>query len=507
MHDDAARRAARRAAGCRAGGPPRLTDLAAQISAALGGRPVNPDSPAQLMRALAADGVRVPSTRFAVLRDVDHPAMPLLLEYKELPGCTRRTAGPGWTSGCRAAGSARSTWSAGWCPAAGPPGAAARCRSRGCCAGRWWPIPAGCWWSPTPRSSSRGCWPRWPATARSPRRPATGDLYEALAGAFGGDRDKAKIALLSAMYGGAGGEAGQLLAVLRRRFPLRRAVRGGGGPGGRGRPGGQVPAGPDLPAAVGRVARADRGAGRPGRRRTRGRAARCGPAAGSPATSSCRRARPTGRWCCWPACAAGWRRWHALAGPAAGRSRRAARLVFFQHDEVIVHCPEAMAGDGGGGRLGGAEAGPAAVRRDPGPVPDDDRGGRLLRGREVDRRTAAAGRGGGSAAAAVQACVAVQYLQRLAATGMVLRHSGHACSAASCAADAVILGGEDDEVVDDGRDDQEVQDDVDELAVEELAVVDGEDRLEKFGFPPMAAISGVIRSLISACTTARRPRR
>jgi DNA polymerase-1 len=49
---------------------------------------------------------------------------------------------------------------------------------------------------------------------------ASGDLYLALAGAFGGDRAKAKVALLSAMYGGAGGEAGQLLGVLRRRFPL-----------------------------------------------------------------------------------------------------------------------------------------------------------------------------------------------------------------------------------------------------------------------------------------------
>jgi DNA polymerase-1 len=49
---------------------------------------------------------------------------------------------------------------------------------------------------------------------------AAGDLYAELAGAFGGDRAKAKVALLSAMYGGAGGEAGQLLAVLRRRFPV-----------------------------------------------------------------------------------------------------------------------------------------------------------------------------------------------------------------------------------------------------------------------------------------------
>ncbi|HKR70845.1 MAG TPA: DNA polymerase, partial [Streptosporangiaceae bacterium] len=47
----------------------------------------------------------------------------------------------------------------------------------------------------------------------------SGDLYAELAAAFGGERAKAKVAMLSAMYGGAGGEAGQLLAVLRQRFP------------------------------------------------------------------------------------------------------------------------------------------------------------------------------------------------------------------------------------------------------------------------------------------------
>ena len=136
------------------------------------------------------------------------------------PGCTRRTAGPGWTSGWRAAGSARSTWSAGWCPAAGPAAAAARCRSPGCCAGRWWPIRAMSWWSPTPRSSSRGCWPPSPATARWPRRPGRGTCTRRWPGRSAATGAQAKVALLSAMYGGAGGEAGQLLAVLRRRFPL-----------------------------------------------------------------------------------------------------------------------------------------------------------------------------------------------------------------------------------------------------------------------------------------------
>ena len=72
--------------------PARVADLAARISGALG-RPVNPDSPAQVLRALAANGVRVSSTRSGVLRGVDHPAAPLLLEYKEL---ARLHAAHGW---------------------------------------------------------------------------------------------------------------------------------------------------------------------------------------------------------------------------------------------------------------------------------------------------------------------------------------------------------------------------------------------------------------------------
>ena len=74
--------------------PARLAELAAGISAAFGSRPVNPDSPAQLIKAFAADGVRVPSTRYSVLREVDHPAVPLLIQYKEL---SRLHAAHGWS--------------------------------------------------------------------------------------------------------------------------------------------------------------------------------------------------------------------------------------------------------------------------------------------------------------------------------------------------------------------------------------------------------------------------
>ncbi len=200
--------------------PARLAELAARIDDAFGGRRVNPDSPAQLIRAFAADGIRVPSTRFSVLRDVDHPAAPLLLEYKEL---ARLHAAHGWA------------WLDSWV-------SGGRFRPEyvvgGVVSGRWASRGGGALQIPKVLRRAVVADPGWvlvvaDAAQLEPRvlaalagdrafaeAAATGDLYLALAGAFGGDRSKAKIALLSAMYGGAGGEAGQLLGVLRKRFPL-----------------------------------------------------------------------------------------------------------------------------------------------------------------------------------------------------------------------------------------------------------------------------------------------
>jgi len=199
--------------------PARLAELAAQISAAFGGRPVNPDSPSQLIKAFAADGVRVPSTRHSVLREVDHPAVPPLVEYKEL---SRLYAAHGWA------------WLDTWV-------ADGRFKPEyvvgGVVSGRWASRGGGALQIPRVLRRAVVADPGWvlvvaDAAQLEPRvlaalagdrafaaAAASGDLYEALATVFGGDRAKAKIALLSAMYGGAGGEAGQLLAVLRRRFP------------------------------------------------------------------------------------------------------------------------------------------------------------------------------------------------------------------------------------------------------------------------------------------------
>ena len=200
--------------------PARLAELAARIGAAFGDRRVNPDSPAQLIRAFAADGVRVPSTRFSVLRGIGHPAVPLLVEYKEL---ARLYAAHGWA------------WLDEWV-------SGGRFRPEyvvgGVVSGRWASRGGGALQIPKVLRRAVVADPGWvlvvaDAAQLEPRvlaalagdrafaeAAASGDLYLALAGAFGGDRVKAKIALLSAMYGGAGGEAGQLLGVLRKRFPM-----------------------------------------------------------------------------------------------------------------------------------------------------------------------------------------------------------------------------------------------------------------------------------------------
>ena len=120
-------------------------------------------------------------------------------------------------------------------------------------------------------------------------------------------------------------------------LPGRLRPRRGGGAGRRARPGGPH-------AARARVARPSAtGVGpRPRRRRRPTPTAR--PATGartaaSPATSSCRAPAPSGRCAGSPTCATGSGAW------AARRVRSTARphLVFFLHDEVVVHTPAALA--------------------------------------------------------------------------------------------------------------------------------------------------------------------
>ncbi|TMQ90157.1 bifunctional 3'-5' exonuclease/DNA polymerase, partial [Actinomadura soli] len=207
--------------------PRKLQDLADRINAAFGARShVNPDSPAQILKAFASAGLPVASTRAHVLKRLDHPAVPLLLEYKEL---SRLHTAHGWAW--------LDTWVSG-----------GRFRPEfvvgGVVSGRWATSGGGALQIPRVLRKAVVADPGWSlvvadAAQLEPRvlaalagdraftdAAAHGDLYAALSDVFhdeGGEgmsaRDKAKLALLSAMYGGGTGEAVQLLGVLKRRFP------------------------------------------------------------------------------------------------------------------------------------------------------------------------------------------------------------------------------------------------------------------------------------------------
>jgi DNA polymerase-1 len=322
--------------------PRRLVELAAKVSAAFGGRPVNPDSPPSVIRALARAGIEVPAARAHVLREIDHPAVPSLLEYKEL---ARLYAAHGWT------------WLDEWVRDG---------RFRpvyvvgGVVSGRWASRGGGALQIPkTLRTCVRADagWklvvadaaqlePRVLTALSGDRRLAdvasSTDLYASLAEAMfsGGrsmpikhwddhdDRARAKIAMLSAMYGGTSGEAGPLLALLRQRFPaavsyVEHAAQAG-------------ERGERVRSRLGRTSPAPSEAWR---------ALTGGASEDSAAEGKARRAaRNWGRFTrnfVVQASAADWTA--VLLATLRQRLPTPAHLVFFQHDEVLVHTPAELA--------------------------------------------------------------------------------------------------------------------------------------------------------------------
>lgn len=321
--------------------PKRLVELAAKISEAFGGRPVNPDSPPSVVRALGRAGIEVPSARAHHLRGIDHPAVAPLLEYKEL---ARLYAAHGWT------------WLDDWV-------ADGRFRPvyvvGGVVSGRWASRGGGALQIP---KTLRGCvradpgWklvvadaaqlePRVLTALSGDRRlaevSASADLYDSLAEAMfsGGryvppardDRDnrsRAKIAMLSAMYGGTSGEAGPLLALLRQRFPeavsyVEHAAQAGErGERVRSRLGRTSPAPSEAWRALTGGATEDTAAETQARRASRGwgRFTRNFVVQASAADMTA-----------------------VLLATLRQRLPSPAHLVFFQHDEVLVHTPENLA--------------------------------------------------------------------------------------------------------------------------------------------------------------------
>ncbi|MFC9505997.1 bifunctional 3'-5' exonuclease/DNA polymerase [Streptomyces sp. NPDC057002] len=320
------------------GEPRRLAELADEVSTAFGRR-VRPDLPADVIKAFAQAGIKVSSTRRWEIETVDHPAVKPLIEYKKL---YRVWVAHGWS------------WLQDWVREG-------RFRPEflagGTVTGRWVTNGGGGLQIPKVIRRAVVADPGWrlvvadadqmeprvlAAISRDPGLMEVAgretDLYQSVSDrAFSGDRAQAKLAVLGAVYGQTSGDGLKNLAALRRRFP--RAV-----------------------AYVDDAARA----GEEGRlvRTWLGRT--CPPAAratddgteeaGIPVADddhpdtaapwvpgyASTNARARGRFArnfVVQGSAADW----ALLLLAALRKTcadMAAELVFFQHDEVIVHCPE-----------------------------------------------------------------------------------------------------------------------------------------------------------------------
>ncbi|MEO6958020.1 MAG: bifunctional 3'-5' exonuclease/DNA polymerase [Antricoccus sp.] len=200
--------------------PVILIELAAQISDAFDGRSINPDSPAELVAAFARAGIELESTRSWMIKHIDHPAIAPLLKYKEL---SRIHAANGWN------------WLHTWV-------SNGRFRPEyipaGVVSGRWASRGGGALQIPRRLRGAVVADPGYvlvvadaaqleprilAAMSEDPgmmRAAESVDMYASLADeAFGGQRDKAKIGLLGAMYGQVGGGAAAPLQVLRRSYP------------------------------------------------------------------------------------------------------------------------------------------------------------------------------------------------------------------------------------------------------------------------------------------------
>ncbi|WP_073917824.1 bifunctional 3'-5' exonuclease/DNA polymerase [Streptomyces sp. CB00455] len=316
------------------GEPRRLAELADRISAAFGRR-VRPDLPADVIRAFAEAGIKLKSTRRWEIQGLDHPAVEPLLAYKKL---YRIYTAHGWA------------WLADWVHEG-------RFRPEflpaGTLTGRWVTNGGGALQIPKVIRRAVVADPGWrlvvadadqmeprvlAAISRDPAfmevagRPE--DLYTAVSRqGFSGDRDKAKLAVLGAVYGQTSGDGLKNLAALRRRFPravayVDEAARAGEEGRlvrtwlGRTCPPPAVSGDPD-----------EGGGGEAGVPQDRDDAWTPGYAS----TDTRARGRFTRNFVV-QGSAADW----ALLLLAALRQALVgmrAELVFFQHDEVVVHCP------------------------------------------------------------------------------------------------------------------------------------------------------------------------
>lgn len=323
------------------GRPAVLEQLAAEVRGALTAPKLNPDSATELLRALKAAGIECQTTRQWELQRIRHPVIPALLRYKKL---SRLLSANGWA------------WIDSWVQQGRfhpdyVPG--------GVVTGRWATRGGGALQLPKQIRAAVQADPGWKlvvadaaqleprvlaAMARDERMAEAGrglDLYQGLVDSGIVDtREHAKVAMLGALYGATSGEAGQLMPRLLRAYPkatglveeaARTGERGGTVSTWLGR---TSPLPPESWRQIQRRAsQPDAGAAEERRARSAarewGRFTRNFVVQGSAA-----------EWAlCWLAQLRN--QLAGLAGPGEGMPR----LIYFLHDEVMVHSPAAKAGE------------------------------------------------------------------------------------------------------------------------------------------------------------------
>ncbi|MEV0945194.1 bifunctional 3'-5' exonuclease/DNA polymerase [Rhodococcus sp. NPDC049939] len=199
--------------------PRHIADLSAEIGKTFGRR-INPASHVEVVDAFRREGIELESTRKHVLREIDHPVVPLLLRHRDL---SKLYTTNGWQ------------WLEDWVredrfrPVYVPGGVVS---------GRWSSRGGGALQIPKPVRSSVIADPghtfviadagqleprilaAMAGDARMMAAAGADDLYAPVAAeTFGGDRDKAKVAILGVLYGATTGDSRSLFTMLRTRFP------------------------------------------------------------------------------------------------------------------------------------------------------------------------------------------------------------------------------------------------------------------------------------------------
>ena len=321
--------------------PAKLAELVPVLRDLLEAPDLNPDSPVDLLRALRNAGMNVKSTSKWELHEIEHPVIEPLLEYKKM---ARLLSANGWHW--------LDTWIAdGRFRPVYVPG--------GVVTGRWASDGGGALQLPKQVRGAVIADEGWKlvvadASQLEPRILAAmagdrdmvaagsaGDLYAGIVASGAVEtRDQAKIAMLGAMYGATTGESGRLMPKLARAYPraigmVEEAARAGE----RGeivttRLGRSSP----LPGSEWQATQSqayDESASEADTSRARGRARAWGRFTRNFIVQG-----SAAEWAlCWMASIR--RRLNEMSGQSW--ISRSPHLVFFLHDEVVVHCPAHLA--------------------------------------------------------------------------------------------------------------------------------------------------------------------